>query len=415
MERENDREKDRKQDQKQPLFREKSLERISSPEQLQDYMRVTSPRLWMILGAIMALLPGFVVYAATTRMESTVTAKMTAYDFGAIGGTVPDYARGIITENMPVRIGGQTGTVSRISTSSGYLLKLKLDGGSLPDGDYILTLDGQQPDGEGSSLWITCTGGQFFADKTREESALIDRLRRQGDARVRIWPFDAFNIRYDGRRSATVRAAEPRTLTVAMVGTDDPEAVLTAGPHCAEIGDGAAAMNVTVTQYSEVVLIPPEDRPGAVSAGAAIRIDGVTGVIGRITEDAAFELEAADGAAVPEGGEYRVTLSGTDPSQPDTPFLLVTVVDGRIIGALQEANGELLEKLRQGDTAVWFWNEPGEVSFDGGRLATVTGVEDYVSANFTVALDRPDAYLEPGVYEAEIVTEQTTPISFLLN
>lgn len=31
------------------LFRKKSLEHISSPEELHDYMRVTSPRLWMIL------------------------------------------------------------------------------------------------------------------------------------------------------------------------------------------------------------------------------------------------------------------------------------------------------------------------------------------------------------------------------
>ena len=43
------------------LFRKKSLERISSPEELHDYMRVTSPRLWMILAAIVVLLVGFIV------------------------------------------------------------------------------------------------------------------------------------------------------------------------------------------------------------------------------------------------------------------------------------------------------------------------------------------------------------------
>ena len=37
------------------LFRKKSMERISSPEELHDYMRVTSPRLWMILGASVLL------------------------------------------------------------------------------------------------------------------------------------------------------------------------------------------------------------------------------------------------------------------------------------------------------------------------------------------------------------------------
>lgn len=30
------------------LFRQKSIDRVSSPEQLQDYMRVTNPGVWMI-------------------------------------------------------------------------------------------------------------------------------------------------------------------------------------------------------------------------------------------------------------------------------------------------------------------------------------------------------------------------------
>ena len=47
----------------QQVFREKSLERISSPEQLHDYMRVTSPKLWMILTAAIVLIVGFVVGA----------------------------------------------------------------------------------------------------------------------------------------------------------------------------------------------------------------------------------------------------------------------------------------------------------------------------------------------------------------
>ena len=47
------------------LFRKKSLDRISSPEELHDYLRVTSPSLWMVLAAIMVLLQemrGFAEY-----------------------------------------------------------------------------------------------------------------------------------------------------------------------------------------------------------------------------------------------------------------------------------------------------------------------------------------------------------------
>ena len=40
------------------LFRQKSLDRISSPEQLNDYIRVSTPSVWMVLIAIVILLAG---------------------------------------------------------------------------------------------------------------------------------------------------------------------------------------------------------------------------------------------------------------------------------------------------------------------------------------------------------------------
>ena len=58
------------------LFRKKSIDRISSPEALHDYMRVTSPRLWMILAAVVLLLIGFIVYASTATMENTMPIRV---------------------------------------------------------------------------------------------------------------------------------------------------------------------------------------------------------------------------------------------------------------------------------------------------------------------------------------------------
>ena len=37
------------------IFRKKSLDRISSPEQLNDYIRVSTPSVWMVLFAIIIL------------------------------------------------------------------------------------------------------------------------------------------------------------------------------------------------------------------------------------------------------------------------------------------------------------------------------------------------------------------------
>ena len=43
---------------KSQLFREKSMERVSSPEQLNDYIRVANPSIWICLAAVIILLKG---------------------------------------------------------------------------------------------------------------------------------------------------------------------------------------------------------------------------------------------------------------------------------------------------------------------------------------------------------------------
>ena len=40
------------------IFRKKSLDRISSPEQLNDYIRVANPGIWMIRAAVIIVLGG---------------------------------------------------------------------------------------------------------------------------------------------------------------------------------------------------------------------------------------------------------------------------------------------------------------------------------------------------------------------
>ena len=45
------------------IFREKSIERVSSPEQLNDYIKVTTPSIWVILLAVAVLLIGLLVWS----------------------------------------------------------------------------------------------------------------------------------------------------------------------------------------------------------------------------------------------------------------------------------------------------------------------------------------------------------------
>ena len=51
------------------IFREKNLTRVSSPEQLNDYIRVSTPAVWLVLTAIVLLLAGVVLWGILGRLE----------------------------------------------------------------------------------------------------------------------------------------------------------------------------------------------------------------------------------------------------------------------------------------------------------------------------------------------------------
>ena len=52
------------------IFRQKSLDRISSPEEIDNYMKVTRPSLWLTLGVIVLLLAALILWSVTTRIEA---------------------------------------------------------------------------------------------------------------------------------------------------------------------------------------------------------------------------------------------------------------------------------------------------------------------------------------------------------
>ena len=52
------------------LFRKESMDRIQSPEQLNDYLRVTNPSVWVVLAAIILLLAGMLIWSASAQIDS---------------------------------------------------------------------------------------------------------------------------------------------------------------------------------------------------------------------------------------------------------------------------------------------------------------------------------------------------------
>ena len=55
------------------VYRKASVERISSPEQLNDYLRVTNPSVWIVLAAVVLLLAGTLIWASLTYIGSSVS------------------------------------------------------------------------------------------------------------------------------------------------------------------------------------------------------------------------------------------------------------------------------------------------------------------------------------------------------
>ena len=59
------------------LFREKSLEAVESPERLDDYLKVTSPGVWLILAAVIMVLVGAVLWGIFGRVTTTAQVAVT--------------------------------------------------------------------------------------------------------------------------------------------------------------------------------------------------------------------------------------------------------------------------------------------------------------------------------------------------
>ena len=54
------------------LFKKSNMERVSSPDQLQDYVKVANPGLWMVISAIVILLAGVIVWGFIGKIDTAM-------------------------------------------------------------------------------------------------------------------------------------------------------------------------------------------------------------------------------------------------------------------------------------------------------------------------------------------------------
>lgn len=98
----------------QSIFRQSSMDRISSPEQMRDYIRVTSPSVWLVLSAVVLLLVGACVWGVfgriDTKLETTAVVE---------NGTAVCYLSGedaeTVQAGMPLELNGEQTEVAQVS------------------------------------------------------------------------------------------------------------------------------------------------------------------------------------------------------------------------------------------------------------------------------------------------------------
>ena len=99
----------------QQLFRKSSIDRVSSPEQLNEYIRVSNPGVWMVLVAIVILLVGVCVWGVLGHLDTTLSAVAVVED-GEMTVYVKEADIVSLEKGMTVMIGETECKITDIST-----------------------------------------------------------------------------------------------------------------------------------------------------------------------------------------------------------------------------------------------------------------------------------------------------------
>ena len=114
---------------------ERREEHISSPEQLDRYLNVTTPAMWVVLAAVLLFLTGMIIWGVVTSVESRAQVQVAAKS-GILYVSFPE-------TSLPDKAG--EGMVLRVAGRETPILDFQKDSGGpavavareeLPDGVY---------------------------------------------------------------------------------------------------------------------------------------------------------------------------------------------------------------------------------------------------------------------------------------
>ena len=142
------------------IFRKNSIDRMSSTEQLNDYIKVTNPGVWMALAAIVILLIGVCVWGVFGKLETKLPVAAVSQDGQTVLYVKEDNIASV-RENMSVYVGDETYKVTSVSSQpvavTEEISEYARHTGELSIGEwvYIVQIDGNMPDGAYKAQIVT--------------------------------------------------------------------------------------------------------------------------------------------------------------------------------------------------------------------------------------------------------------------
>lgn len=118
------------------FFRKKNLDKVKSPDNIDDYIQAASPGVWLLLVSVIILLAGTIIWGAFGHIDSTVQSSVRVEGREAVCFVTEEKISAVKT-GMTVKFAGQEFKIKSIGEKSDNGYACMLSGTvDLPDGYY---------------------------------------------------------------------------------------------------------------------------------------------------------------------------------------------------------------------------------------------------------------------------------------
>ena len=141
------------------------MEKITSPEQMNDYIRVSNPGIWMVLAAVIVLLAGVCVWGVFGRLDTSLQTGGVCQN-GRLIVYISEKDFSDISEKAIISVNGNEYALSDIANSP-----IQLDDSA---DSYLLHLSGLSKGDWAYALEVNSSG---LADGTYTVSVITERIK----------------------------------------------------------------------------------------------------------------------------------------------------------------------------------------------------------------------------------------------